>query len=215
MSDDIFSAVADNDVERVGALLAADPSKAATRGADGVSVLLAARYRGLADIVELIRRATPALDIHEAAAMGDVGRITELIGAGPEAIGSYSADGWLPLHLASFFGQYDAAKLLLASGAKIGGRSRKPLENTALNAAAAANHLDVCRLLLEAGADPNSRQAGGYVPLHAAAQNGNRPLAELLLERGADRASMTDDGRTPLDLARAAGWEELSEILEP
>lgn len=215
MSVDIFAAVTENDVQRVRAILAADPSQAAARNADGVSILLTAQYRGLSEIVQLILSDAPELDIHEAAALGDTRRIATLVAAGREIVGSYSGDGWLPLHLASFFGQYDAAKLLLESGAKVAGRSRKPLENTPLNAAAAGNHLEVCRLLLDSGADPNARQSGGYVPLHAAAQNGNRALVELLLERGVDRGLRTDDGRTAQDLAREAGWEALLEILEP
>jgi cytohesin len=71
------------------------------------------------------------------------------------------------------------------------------------------------RLLLEAGADPNARQEGGFMPLHAAAQNGDRESAEALLERGADASAATDDGTTPAQLAAAAGHDELADFVAP
>ena len=57
------------------------------------------------------------------------------------------------------------------------------------------------RLLLEAGADPNLRQRGGFAPLHAAAHTDDVEMARLLLAHGADPAIAADDGR---DSARIA-----------
>jgi ankyrin repeat protein len=68
----------------------------------------------------------------------------------------------------------------------------------------------VAERLLAAGADPNARQLGGFVPLHAAAQNGDKALAELLLDHGADPSLETDDGRSAAAIARAAGHDELA-----
>ncbi len=208
-----FAAVADGRVDDLRQLLRARPELAGSRREDGVSLLLYACYHRRVDVVEAIVAAGLDLDLFEAAATGDVTALNAILDREPPAIGSYSSDGWTPLHLAAFFGQAEAVEVLLARGASVGARSRKPLENTALNAAAAGNHLGVCRILLDAGADPNARQAGGYVPLHAAAQNGNAALAGLLLEHGADRGMTTDDGRTALDLARQAGREGFDEML--
>jgi ankyrin repeat protein len=55
-------------------------------------------------------------------------------------------------------------------------------------------------LLLDHGADPNTRGDGGFTAMHTAAQNGDAELERLLLDRGADPAAATDDGRTPEDL---------------
>jgi ankyrin repeat protein len=68
-------------------------------------------------------------------------------------------------------------------------------------------------MLLDAGADPNAKQEGGFVAVHAAAQNGNRELAELLVQRGADTSLATDDGRTAQAIAREAGHEQLADFL--
>lgn len=61
--------------------------------------------------------------------------------------------------------------------------------------------MDVARLLLDAGADPDARQASGWTPLHSAAHNGNLELVELLLARGADPGAANDDGATVLSMA--------------
>ena len=73
------------------------------------------------------------------------------------------------------------------------------------HAALAGRSLDVARLLLEAGADPNAAEHGGYAPLHQAAEPGDLPLIRLLLDRGARTDRKDDQGRTPLDLAEAGG----------
>ena len=51
------------------------------------------------------------------------------------------------------------------------------------------------RALLEAGADADVRQQGGFTPLLAAAHADDAELARLLLDHGADRALAADDGR--------------------
>ncbi len=69
-------------------------------------------------------------------------------------------------------------------------------------AAAFGGDVEVARVLLEHGADPNGRAVdGGFTALHSAAQGGNRELIELLLVHGADPRARTDDGRLPMDLA--------------
>jgi hypothetical protein len=71
---------------------------------------------------------------------------------------------------------------------------------SALMMAAWYGRIDVIRLLLDRGLDPNVRHAkDGDTALHIAAYNGNSDLVRLLLERGA-QVNVTDDvyGTPPL-----------------
>jgi uncharacterized protein len=61
-----------------------------------------------------------------------------------------------------------------------------------LHSAAAVGANETARLLLDAGADPNARQEGGFRPIDAAAQNGNDELYDLLVERGAESPASTE-----------------------
>ena len=125
--------------------------------------------------------------------------------ADPSSLKAHSHDGWTALHLAAHFGHADAARLLLRHGADVHARSTNPLDNEPLHAALPGRSLDVARALLDAGADPNAVEHGGFVPLHQAAEPGDLPLIQLLLDRGARPHRKDDQGRTPLDLAQAGG----------
>ena len=69
-----------------------------------------------------------------------------------------------------------------------------------LHLAAMEGHKAVVQLLLERGADIDSKDKGkfGRTPLSWAAENGHQAIVQLLLERGADIDSKDKYGRTPL-----------------
>ena len=69
---------------------------------------------------------------------------------------------------------------------------------TALSFAAREGRLEAARLLLDAGADVNAREANGISPLVMAITNRHTPVAALLLARGADPTAADWWGRTPL-----------------
>jgi hypothetical protein len=85
----------------------------------------------------------------------------------------------------------------------------------ALALAALHNHVEVVKVLLEAGADPNQYQPEGYhshaTPLHHAAGNNYRTLAELLVQYGA-KLDIQDTiyEASPLGWARHGGHEEMA-----
>jgi ankyrin repeat protein/catechol 2,3-dioxygenase-like lactoylglutathione lyase family enzyme len=59
--------------------------------------------------------------------------------------------------------------------------------STALHLAALAGHLDVAKLLLDGGADPNAREAGDNAsPLHLATIHGHLAVMRALLDAGSD-----------------------------
>jgi uncharacterized protein len=77
-----------------------------------------ALYRRQAGALDLLLAARPQLDIFESTSTGNLDRITELLQHDPDLAQAWSADGFTALHLASFFAQAEAAKLLLQHGAE-------------------------------------------------------------------------------------------------
>ena len=63
----------------------------------------------------------------------------------------------------------------------------QPLNSTA--ASRELERVEVARLLLDAGADPNGELESGFRPLDAAEQTGDEALVALLRERGGLSAS--------------------------
>jgi uncharacterized protein (TIGR02996 family) len=58
--------------------------------------------------------------------------------------------------------------------------------DTPLHQAAIHGHLQVCRLLLQRGANPEAPDRGAWTPLHHAAAAGHGPVIDLLLREGVD-----------------------------
>ena len=171
--------------------------------AQEVSALMQALYTDDTARAEGLLAAEPELDVFEAAALGRVDRLRELLDASPELAHSWSPDRTTALHFAAFFRQPEATRLLVERGADVEAVSPTFGNVTPLHSACASGERESARVLLEAGGDPNVRQQGGFTPLHAAAQNGDEELARMLLARGADPEAATDDGRIARDLGLA------------
>lgn len=198
--------------DTAGALarLDADPACAGERDANGVSALLWSLYVRAVEVTPRIRSHAGALDVFEAAALGDEHRVAELLVKDPSLAHARSGDGFTALHLAAFFSRPAIATRLLAAGADAAAVAANPMRVQPLHSAAAARDLATCRVLLEAGAPPDARQQQGWTALMAAGQHGLDALADLLLAHGARRDVRADDGRTAADLAREAGHTALS-----
>jgi ankyrin repeat protein len=73
-----------------------------------------------------------------------------------------------------------------------------------------ADRMEILRLLLAHGADPEQRGVNDWTALHYAVVRRDLPAVELLLAHGADPAARTriDDRTTPLEDAEALGFAE-------
>jgi ankyrin repeat protein len=207
---ELFAAVESGDESRVRSLVAGRPGLASARDDAGLAVVLAARYRNQLGMVEALLAAGAELDVFAAAAVGRTERLAEILDDDPAAVDAVAVDGFRPLQLAAFFGQLDAARLLLERGAPVDALSGNDARLRALHSAVAGRHPEIVALLLEAGADPGPRQGGGFTPLMAAALHGDEPIVHALLAAGADVAAHSDDGRDAAALADEGGHPELA-----
>jgi ankyrin repeat protein len=109
---------------------------------------------------------------------------------------------WTPLHVAIEKERRDIVLLLLESGA-----DAEMLDSYDENALYMASHrgcVDIVRLLISHGADPNE-ECGGWTPLHAASEHGIPEIARALLEHGANPNTADPWGRTALHMASIEG----------
>jgi ankyrin repeat protein len=185
----IFEAIKAGDVDAVRAAVAGDPSTAATSDENGLSPVRAALYAHRQDVADVILDAKPELDVFDAAAAGDVDRLTEQLDGDANLVGAWSEDGFSPLHLAAYFSRGDAVRLLLDRGADVAAVARNGSEVQPLHSAVAARSIEIVAALLVAGADPNARQQGGFTPLMAAEQHEQLEMIRLLLDHGAEESA--------------------------
>jgi uncharacterized protein len=150
--------------------------------------ILEALYRGERDQARKLAAEAESLNVFEAAALGDAARLEGLLGSEAALARAWSPDGFTALHYAAFFGSPEVVVALVGAEADLEARSTNEEfapEATPLHSAVAAGRMDNAEALLEAGADPNARQHGGFTPLMEAEHRGDLDLAEMLIRYGA------------------------------
>ena len=84
---------------------------------------------------------------------------------------------------------------------------------TPIHLAAYRGHLEVVRLLLEAGAEKDARRADGKTALQLAAWGGQTEMVQLLLENGADVNVEDENENKALEHATCIGRLEVARLL--
>jgi ankyrin repeat protein len=174
----LVDAIKTGDLDGVNLLLQQNPELANGRPPNGESPVMTALYRGRQAAIAALIAAGAEIDVFAAAALGRLEDLRRTLNR--TAVNAYSHDGWTPLHLASFFGHSDAARVLLDSGADVRVVSQNSLTNTPLHAATAGKHTDVALLLYSRGGNRFAIDAGGYTPLQIAEQNGLTSVVEAM-----------------------------------
>ena len=219
MSQAFLKLIQAGNTAEIASAVEADPALVEARDPQGISALLWSVYYGQPVVRDYLLTQLAArgvlIDVFEAAAVGDVLRLEDILAADPAAAHTFSADGWTPLHLAAAFGTPQVVDLLLQHGAQIDAVSKNPQRNQALHAALALGRdPETVHLLLAHGADPNATQVGGFTPLFSAATANRQDLVEMLIESGAHAHHRSDLDKTAADFARERGYAELADWLE-
>ncbi|RAP29495.1 hypothetical protein DID76_03965 [Candidatus Marinamargulisbacteria bacterium SCGC AG-414-C22] len=119
--------------------------------------------------------------------------------------------GRTSLHMATYFGNTRAVKLLLKEGSNV------DIEDdggcTALHFAAYFGYTDIANLLIKAGAIVNIANSRGMTPLHEAVKKGELETTKFLLESGADINLKDSWGCTTLHHAVIDGHTAIVKML--
>jgi len=210
----LFEAIRAGDLAAVKSLVGTDASLASARNDSGVSGILTAVYMGRAEIRDFLLAGGAPLDLPEAAAVGNLARVRELVEKNHAPANSFSPDGFPVVALAAFLGHREVVEYLAAHGADINAVATNGSGYNALTGAVTSGHTAVVQWLLEHGADANYRYSGGFSPLLTAAANGRTDIAKLLLAHGADPHASTNDGKTPLSIANERNHPEIAALFQ-
>ncbi len=136
-----------------------------------------------ADVNEKVRGDYP---LNIAAVYGPAEMVTLLLDAGAD-IEMPDRNGLHPLHNAAISGRMDIVALLLKRGAVVNSRDKQGRTPLLSFAASAGSSIDIPKLLLAAGANPEIEETVDQLrAIDFAAINGEVELAKLLLSAGAD-----------------------------
>jgi RNA polymerase sigma factor (sigma-70 family) len=216
---DLLKAARAGDIERVKALLKADPRLLVARDPMGNTALIIAVNSGHEALADLLFDAGVEPGLHEAAAIGDRVRVLASLDQHPERLDTYSLEGFTALALAAHFGHLEVMRLLIDRGADVNRLATHRIAVTPLHAALFGRQLEAALLLVERGADVTLARGGsglkraGWTPLHYAAGMGFRALVQPLLDRGADPSRPDEEGKTPLEVATDANHHDIVDVL--
>ncbi|TRY97207.1 hypothetical protein DNTS_013710 [Danionella cerebrum] len=159
------------------------------RAYDGHSALTAAALQGHREIVELLMRRGADTDVRD-------------------------AEGRPLLYLLVLEGHLDMATLLIEKGG-VPMESKDAEGRSAIHVAAWRGDLEGIELLLNHGADPNSRDLDGRPPLHSVAWGGHAAAGRLLLQAKGINVDLAckQQGATALSIAAQEGHAEILAML--
>lgn len=129
---------------------------------------------------------------------GHAATIDTMLKDSPDLADIRKSDKSSPLHLAARSGLLEVAKKLIANKAPVNAESKPGV--TPLIEAIRRQHTDMCKLLFDAGADPNIKGDFGTA-LHVAVMTKKINTVKLLLENKAKVDSKDKRDNTPLSVA--------------
>jgi RNA polymerase sigma factor (sigma-70 family) len=216
---DMLAAARAGDAARVKELLQQNPRLLTARDWLGNTALIVAVNSGHQAVAEMLYKAGVQPDIYEAAAIGQMDRLEQLLSENPQQVNSFSEEGFTPLGLAAHFGHQDTTNFLISKGADINVLSRHRLQVTPLHAALFGRQTKTALLLIERGADVMIKRGGngwpraGWTALHYAAASGFMELIPPIVSRMTDINLRDEEGKTPLTVAIEQKQEAVADWL--
>ena len=205
-------------------LITKHPEQVNARGGRNLFPLPAALYNRHFHVANLLYRHGAVVDVqghdkrtqlYAASYLGQVDIIRWLLNHGAD-IDACALNGFTPLRRAAYMMQLEAVQVLFEHHADI--NSRDIYGWTSLywilaDCAWKEKLVEMVRLLLELGADPNICTNDHRTPLHVASSQGLIEAARLLLSHGVKVDEKDWKGETPFQLAASNGHEELMKLL--
>jgi ankyrin repeat protein len=211
--DDFVRSAEKGDTKAVQLFLAAgmDPN---VQNAAGVTALMAASKNGRIEVVNKLLTQKVNVDAQDkqgvtalmlAAENNQLETVKLLLKKNADP-NTEDQSGWSALMKAVFQGNTGCVETLAA-------RSRQEV-NRGLLIAALTGHREIAKVLLDDGAEVDSRADDGRTPLMLAASKGDIDLVSLLLQAGADPAITDKSGATAGALAIAKGYQNVAGRLQ-
>ena len=152
-----------------------------------------------------------SIELYYAAVCGFSGLAKHLIIAHSLDVNAKVYDDATPLHIASYRGHADVAKVLLDYEADINAQNSG--KRTPLHMASALGHPKVTQLLLERGAALDEQDEYMNTPLVLASYWGKLEAVRVLLAHGADVKIRDKNGSTPFQYATRRRYHDIAQLL--
>jgi ankyrin repeat protein len=184
------------------------------QNSSGSTALIAAAKNGRIDVVNKLLEHKINLNLQDkqgetalmkAAANNEAAVVKALLKKGADA-NLQDQSGWSALMKAVYQGNAECVQALV-------GQSRQEV-NRALLVAALTGQKGIAKVLLNNGAEVDTRADDGRTPLMLAATRGDNGLVSLLMAAGADPALIDRSGETAGALALSKGYTELANRLQ-
>ena len=209
-------------------LITKHPEQVNTSGGRNLFPLPAALSKGHLHVANLLYRHGADVDVRGeymntplrvapsvAPSDGQINLVRWLLDHGAD-VNFHNENGFTPLLEAVHAMQFEAVQVLLEHNADINSQDiqgRTPLYWILSYCSWKAKFVDIVRLLLERGTDPNICNNDRSTPLHEASSQGLLEPARLLLSHGAKVDEKDGYDKTPFQLAASKGHNQLMNLL--
>ena len=149
-------------------------------------------------------------NIYDVCRNGTIEQVKSIYTSNQNIINKENENGYLPLTLACYHGNYDVVKFLVDKVDDINANSDR---GTPLMAAVFKKESSIVELLLKNNANPNIRDVNGSTAMHYATMFRNYDIIKLLVNADSDFTIKDNNGKSALDFAKDYKDDKLNSIL--